>query len=335
MNYFTVTKTALSEWGKDKATVWAASLAYLTVFSLSPLLLLLTAVAGLFFGEQAIRGQLFGQLQGILGTDAAALIQKAVSNTTQPSGNIIATIIGVVTLILGATGIFGQLQQAFNAIWDVKTHPKAGFKALVIDRLLSLSMLLIIAFLLAISVGLSFVTNAAANYMNSFAAIPIPVMEGINLLISFVILSILFAAMFKILPDVKIPLRAVIPGAVLTALLFVLGKFLIGWYIGRSAYTSTYGAAGSLMVLLVWVYYSVQLLLLGAEFTKAYAKAAAIKIVPSQNAVSTAKDTKVVKVKVATQKEKAAALGGFIAMGMFSRLITDIFSKPTVSKRKQ
>jgi membrane protein len=335
MNYLNVTKDAFKGWSEDKASVWAASLAYFTVFSLSPLLLLLTSIAGLVLGEEAVKGQLFGQIQGLVGPDAAALIQQGVSKTTSPSGNIIATIVGVITLILGATGIFGQLQQAFNSIWNVKTKPKAGIKAMVIDRLLTMSMLLVIAFLLAISVGLSFITSIATNYLNSFAAIPIPVMEAINLTISFIVLSFLFGAMFKILPDIKIPFKAVIPGAVLTALLFTLGKFAIGWYIGRSAYTSTYGAAGSLMIILVWVYYSVQLLLLGAEFSKSYAKAAGIKVVPSQNAVSTEVEKKVVKVKErqVTGKEKAAALGGYVAAGFMTKLIQDFTNKPAGRKR--
>lgn len=334
MNYLTVTKNAFSGWSADKASVWAASLAYFTVFSLSPLLLLLTSLAGIFLGEEAVKGQLFGQIQGLVGPDAAALIQQGVSKTTSPSGNIIATIVGVVTLILGATGIFGQLQQAFNAIWNVKTKPKAGIKAMVIDRLLSLSMLLIIAFLLALSVGLSFITNIATNYLNSFAAIPLPIMEAINLAISFIVLSFLFAAMFKILPDVKIPFKAVIPAAILTALLFTLGKFLIAWYIGRGAYTSTYGAAGSLMILLVWVYYSVQLLLLGAEFSKAYAKEANINVEPSQNAVSTAVKTKVIKEHELSGKQKAAAVGGYIAAGFVTRFLQDLHGSKHTNKAK-
>lgn len=335
MNYLKLTKEAFMGWSADKASIWAASLAYFTVFSLSPLLLLLTSIAGLLLGEEAVKGQLFGQIQGLVGPDAAALIQQGVSKTTSPSGNIIATVVGVITLILGATGIFGQLQQAFNAIWNVKAKPKAGIKAMVIDRLLTMSMLLVIAFLLAISVGLSFITSIATNYLNSFAAIPIPVMEGINLVISFIVLTLLFGAMFKILPDIKIPFKAVVPGAVLTALLFTLGKFVIGWYIGRSAYTSTYGAAGSLMIILVWVYYSVQLLLLGAEFTKVYAKEANIKVVPSQNAISTTVEKKVVKVKEReiTGKQKAAAVGGYIAAGFITKMLQHFIPKQTFSKK--
>lgn len=321
MNYLNIARNTVKGLGEDKASVWAASLAYFTVFSLSPLLLLLTAIAGIVLGEEAVKGELFGQIQGLVGPDAAALIQQGVSKTANPSGNIIAIFIGVITLILGATGIFDQLQQAFNSIWNVKTNPKAGIKVMVIDKLLSFSMLLIIAFLIAISVGLSFITSIATNYLNSFASIPIPVIEGANLVISFIVLTLLFGAMFKILPDIKIPFRAVIPGAILTSLLFTLGKFIIGWYIGQSAYTSTYGAAGSLMILLVWVYYSVQLLLLGAEFTKAYAKEANIDVVPSKNAVSTLAEKKVVRIKEreVTKKQKAAAVGGYIAAGMLAR----------------
>ncbi len=291
MTIFSLVKDTLRSYSSDNISVWAASLAYFTVFSLSPLLLLLTSLAGIFWGEQAVKGELFGQIRGFVGNDAASLMQNAVRNTTNPSGNILSTIIGIGTLLLGATGIFGQLQQSLNAIWHVKASPKAGIKTMIKDRIISFSMLLIIAFLIAISVGISFITNAATNYMNTFLSIPLPVLDGINLVISFILLTLLFGAMFKILPDINISFQTVLPGAVVTSLLFVIGKFLIGWYIGRSAYTSTYGAAGAVMILLVWVYYSVQLLFIGSEFTKAYARYKGVKITPSRNAVST-DDTK-------------------------------------------
>lgn len=316
MNYISVTKSAFSGWSEDKASVWAASLAYFTVFSLSPLLLLITSLAGIFLGEQAIQGKLFEQIQGIVGADAAKLIEQGVSNTSKPTGNIIATIIGVLVLILGATGIFDQLQQAFNNMWHVKTKPKAGIGVFIKDKLLSLSMLLIIGFLLAVSVGISFFISISSNYIQSFLSIPLPAVELINITLSFIILIFLFAAMFKILPDVQISFKTVLPGAIITAMLFVIGKFLIGWYIGRGAYTSTYGAAGSLMILLVWVYYSVQLLLLGAEFTKAYAQAKGLKIRPSHNAIST-DDTplRVDKTKKPSKQDEQAALIGHTVIG--------------------
>ncbi len=328
MNYLTVAKNAFKGWNDDKATVWAASLAYVTIFSLSPLLLLLISILGFFFGAQAVNGQLFDQIKSIVGVETASLIQKGVSNTAHPSNNIIATIIGAAALILGAIGIFDQIQQAFNAIWSVKAEPKAGIKKLVIDKILSFSMLLVIAFLLAISVGLSFITNIATNYLNTFASIPLPIFELVNQTISFIVLSILFALMFKVLPDIKISFKTVLPGAILTALLFTVGKFVLGWYIGQSAYTSTYGAAGALMVLLVWVYYSVQLLLLGAEFTKAYAKEANIKVIPSHNAVST---VQTVPEKKLSKGEKAAVIGGYVAMGVLADLV-EIFRS---SKKKR
>lgn len=338
MNYFGILKDAFSGWSKDKASVWAASMAYFTVFSLSPLLLLITALAGIFLGEQAIQGKLFGQIEGLVGAEAAMMIEQGVSNTSKPTGNIIATVIGFLTLILGASGVFGQLQQAFNAIWKVKPHPKAGIGAMIREKVLSFSMLLIIAFLLAISVGLSFFTNIATNYVQSLFAVPLSVMEMINLAISFVVMTLLFGAMFKILPSIEIPFKAVIPGAVLTALLFVLGKFLIGWYIGRGAYTSTYGAAGSLLIILVWVYYSVQLLLLGAEFTRAYAHAKGIKVRPAKNAVSTVISPQKIREQAEPDEvDKSAALVGYAVIGATKRVAKAVSerTKKTSKKKKK
>lgn len=336
MNIVSVSKKTISGWSKDKATVWAASLAFFTVFSLSPLLLLVTSLAGIFFGEQAIQGKLFGELQGIVGQDAAKFIEQGVSNTSKPSGNIVATIIGVVILILGATGVFDQLQQAFNTIWNVKTKPKAGFGVLIKDKLLSFSMLLIIGFLLAVSVGLSFFTNIATHHFQSIFAIPLPLFEIANLIISFIMLILLFGAMFKILPDIEISFKTVLPGAILTAFLFVIGKFIIGWYISRGAYTSTYGAAGSLMILLVWIYYSVQLLFLGAEFTKTYAHEKGIKVRPSRNAVSTLISPQKIRNQAEPDEEdKTAALVGYTVLGATKKVINTVSKQSDHHKKKK
>jgi membrane protein len=332
VKYFRILKNAAKGWSEDKVSVWAASLAYFTVFSLSPLLLLLITFLGIFLGEKAIEGQLFDQIKGFVGQDAAAMIEKGVAQTTKPGGNIISVIIGTITLILGATGIFGQMQEALNSIWRVKTKPKAGIKVMVIDKLLSFSMILIIGFLLAISLSLSTAINLATNYFNSLFSIPIFTLEIINLFISFVVLGVLFAAMFKILPDINISFRVVLPGAFLTSILFVIGKFLIGLYIGRSAYTSTYGAAGSLMIILVWVYYSVQILLFGVEFTRAYAREIEYKLVPSHNAVSTEVKVKVKVIEKPVEKKKSQILA-YVLLGI-STAITHWVSKRISRKRK-
>jgi membrane protein len=323
MKIFSVIPAAFSGWSNDKATVWAASISYYTIFSLSPLLLIITSVIGLIFGQAAIHGQLFGQIQGIVGKDAAVIIEQAVSNTSKPSGNIISTIIGIVVLILGALGIFDQMQQAFNAIWKVRTKPKVGLKAVVINKILSFSMLLIIGFLIALSVGLSFIINIFSNFTNSFLAIPTPVFEGLNIGISFIILTLLFAAMFKVLPDVKIPFKTVLPAAVITSLLFVIGKSLLGWYIGRGAYTSTYGAAGSLIILLVWVYYSLQIVLLGVELSKAYAISKSVQVIPSQSAEFTAPLYPEMHKKEVVKQKRASYIGYFI-VGFFGKLFLGI-----------
>jgi membrane protein len=279
-----VLKETAKDWSEDKAARLAAALAYYTIFSLAPLLIIIIGIAGLVFGRQAVQGQLVGQIQGVVGQQGAQLIQTMIQGASKPSSGIIATVIGAVTLLVGAMGVFGQLQDSLNTIWEVKPRPGRGFLAVVKDRLASFLMVLGIGLLLVVSLVISAAVSAfgqeAGRLLGSSA-----VAQVLNFLVPFLVITLLFAMIFKVLPDVEISWREVWVGAAVTALLFSVGRILLGLYLGRAGTTSAYGAAGSLVIVLLWIYYSAQILFFGAEFTQVYARRYDRQIEPSANAV--------------------------------------------------
>ena len=288
---WTLVKATFSDWTEDKASRLAAALAYYTVFSIAPLLIIVIAVAGRFFGDDAVRGEVATQIQGLIGNeDAAQMIEDMVAAARKPTTSTVATIIGVITLFLGASGLFGQLQDALNTIWEVAPKPGRGWLATIKDRFLSFTMVLGIGFLLLVSLILSATLSAVSGWLGSDEESV--VWQVFNFLISFGVITLLFAMIYKILPDVKIAWSDVWIGAAATALLFTLGKFLIGLYLGRSGISSTFGAAGSLVLILIWVYYSAQILFLGAEFTQVYATKYGSRIEPADNAVPVTADAR-------------------------------------------
>jgi membrane protein len=250
-----------------------AALAYYTLFSLAPILIVAIAVAGLAFGQEAVRGNVVGQIQGLVGREGAHAVEAMLEGASKPSASIPATIIGLITFFLAATGAFLELQTDLDAIWRVK--PKQGVswvKALLQQRLTSFGLVLGFAFLLLTSLVVSAALAALHTYMGqAFPGIAV-LWEALNVVVSLGVITLLFAMIYKVLPDVKLAWRDVWVGGLVTAGLFTLGKLLIGLYIGTSAFASTYGAAGSVLVVLVWVYYSAQIILLGAEFTREYVK---------------------------------------------------------------
>lgn len=277
--------TALG-WQKDKVSLLAAALAYYTTFSLAPLLVLVIAIAGAVFGEEAVRGELVTQIQGLVGQQGAEAIQAMLQNAYRAgSGGIFATIASLVTLLLGASGVFGQLQDALNTIWHVEPRPGIGIKEFVRDRFLSFAMILVIGFLLLVSLVLSAVLAGISAYIGHFFPTLSFLGRLINFLLSFGVITVLFALIYKVLPDVKVPPRAIWVGSIVTALLFNLGKFLLGSYLGSSSITSSYGAAASLAIVLIWIFYSVQILLTGAEFIKVYSNVRGMRVRPTKNAV--------------------------------------------------
>ena len=277
-------KEAASEWIEDGAMRLSSSLAYYAIFSLAPLLVIVISIAGLVFGEEAARGQIAQQISALAGAGEAiqATVQASASEKTT---GMLATIIGLVVLLFGASTVFAELKDALNTIWGVTVKPGRAFFTLVRDRFLSFSIVLAIGFLLLVSLVLSAVLAALGKYMSSQLPLPAAVWQGCDFLVSFAVISALFAMIFKILPNVRIGWRDVRIGAVGTALLFTIGKFLIGLYLGTSSIASSFGAAGSVVIVLVWIYYSSCILFFGAEFTKVYARKFGSGIVPNSRAV--------------------------------------------------
>jgi membrane protein len=259
-----------TEWINDRASRKGAALAYYTIFSLAPLLILAISIAGFFFGEEAARGEIVAQMRELLGPDGARAVQAVIENAAQPAVGVWATVIGLGTLIVGATTALAELKDDLDEIWDTPPERIRGFWYLVRKRLLSVGMILALGFLLLVSLVLSAVSVALSRLWSLGDATSV-LLQLVNFAFSFVLVTALFAMIYKILPAVRIAWRDVTIGAVITALLFSIGKALIGIYLGNSAIASTYGAAGSVILILVWVYYSAQIFLLGAEFTKVYA----------------------------------------------------------------
>ena len=280
-------RETITEWQADKASRLAAALAYYTVFSLAPLLIIAVATAGTIFGQEAAKGEIVEQIEGLVGSDSARVIETAISNANQPDVSNIASIISIIVLLFGASGVFTQLQDSLNTVWNVQPKPGRSMKGiigLVLKRILSFSLVLGIGFLLVVSLILSATLLALSNYQSSLLPDLNFLWQIFNFVLSFGIVTLLFALMYKFLPDVKIAWSNVWIGAIITSLLFAIGKFLLGFYLGRGSFGSTYGAAASLVVLLAWVYYSAQILFLGAELTLVNARRHGSKIVPSNHA---------------------------------------------------
>lgn len=269
----------------DRGLKLSASLAYYTVFSLAPLMMLLVFVLSLYFGHDAFQGKIYPALKGFVGADAAAQIQSIVKSV-QLGKSVTAIVIGIVTLVVGATGIFMEIQDSLNIIWRVKAKPKRGWLKMLTNRLLSFSLVIALGFLLLVSLIvnglLAALSDKLSHYLNHFEI----VFNVIDLGVTFVVIATLFGIIFKYLPDVKIEWKHVRTGAIFTAILFMLGKYLIGLYIGTMKISSTYGAAGSIIIIFVWIYYTSALLYLGAEFTEVYAEFTGCKIQPAEYAVA-------------------------------------------------
>ena len=278
-----VLKRAVAGWWNDNVPHLGAALSYYTLFALAPILIVAISIAGLVFGAEAVRGEIVGQIDGLVGHDGAVAVQAMLEGASKPSSSVPATIIGVITFFLGATGAFLELQTALNAIWRVTPKASATFLgALVTDRLISFGLVVAVGFLLLTSLLVSAGLAALDKYMGqAFPGVAI-VWQALNVLVSLGVISLLFAMIYKLLPDVDLAWSDVWVGALVTAGMFTLGKFLIGLYLGTSSLASSYGAAGSVIVLLVWVYYSAQVVLLGAEFTREYVKEFGRKPRPSE-----------------------------------------------------
>ena len=282
VTFFTFLKQVFVEFIGDNILKYSASLAYYTVLSIAPLLVIILTITGFLFGKDAINGQLYSEINKLVGSDAALQIQTSIQNISLMKDNVFATTIGIVVLTIGATGIFGEIQDSLNRIWGLKIKAKKVWWKVFIDRLVSFSLILSLGFVLIVSL----VLNAIAAVISQEIIALFPGM-GSNILfvldsgVTLLITTILFGSIFKVLPDAKIKWRDVTVGAFITACLFLLGKYGIGFYLGKSRLGSIYGAAGSIMILMIWVYYSSAILYLGAVFTKVYATDFGGKIRPN------------------------------------------------------
>ena len=272
-SFITLMKEAVAAWSADYAPSMGAALAYYTAFSLAPLLLIAITVAGFVFGEEAARGQVTGTLGSMVGADAASAIEEMIKSSNESGGGVVASIIGFLTLILGATSVFGELQSSLDRIWRApQQQQRSGIMALLRGRLLSFGLVVSLGFLLLVSLLISSMVAAVGSWGHQLLPGWEVLVQVINTAIGFGITGVMFAAIYRVLPSVKIPWRDVWVGAWMTAALFTLGKTLIGLYIGKAAPGSVFGSAGSVIVVFVWVYYSAQVFLLGAEFTWVYAQ---------------------------------------------------------------
>jgi len=298
---FALMKNTLRGWLDHGSLRLGAGLAYYTVFSIAPLFLIVLAIAGFWFGQDAAQRELFTQVEGLVGQEGGKAIQAMVTSADRSQAGVWATIVATLTLFVGATGVFVQLQDALNLIWEVRPRAGSGWRHFVITRLLSFAMILAIGFLLLVSLVVSAGLAAAGKFMNGLIPAHEVFWQIINFLVSFGMITLLFATIFKYLPDVKIAWRDVWFGALFAAFLFNVGKFGLGFYLGRSSVTSAYGAAGSLVVILLWVYYSSQTMFLGAEFTRARAKMRGQQLEPVRGAEFVA--IKEVKTRSRTKKK--------------------------------
>ena len=285
-NTWIVLKDSFNGFIDDRCLKLSAALAYYTVFSLAPLLVMVMSLISIFLGQDAIHGQLFSEINGLVGNEAAKQIQDMVKAVELSGKSNTALIIGIVTLIIGATTIFVEIQDSVNMIWRVKAKPKRGWLKLIKDRLLSSSLVVGLGFLLLVSLIVNGMVLAMSGVLTRYIPeVGVLLVSTFNFLISMVVVTILFATIFKVLPDAKIAWKDVRWGAFSTALLFMLGRYLIGLYIETTASSSAYGAAGSLIVILIWIYYTAAILYFGAELTQAYANHFGIRIEPAKYAV--------------------------------------------------
>jgi membrane protein len=285
-NLPTILKLAYRDWQEDNASRLAAALAYYTIFSLAPMLVIVIAITGLIWEADIVRTQILSQVQGLIGTEGADFVANLIGNRGSPAEGIVALILGILTLLFGALGVFNELHNSLNLIWNIKVEKPKGFlrsiKQLLIDRILSFTMVLAIGFLLLVSLVITAALSATQETLGDAFPFSELVWQIVNLALSIAVITVLFALMFKFLPDAEIAWHDAWIGAFVTSLLFSLGKAAIGIYLGNSAIASAFGAAGSLVLLLLWMYYSAQILFFGAELTQVYANGYGSKIAPER-----------------------------------------------------
>ena len=285
VSIYSYIRQVFKEFSADNILKYSASLAYYTVFSIAPLLVIITALSGIFFGKDAVTGEVYNQLNGLVGSVAAVQIQDTIKKIHLTGNNFFASIVSIIILLVGATSIFGEVQDSLNKIWGLRVKTKKTWWKLILTRLISFSLILSICFIMIVSFILNVIVTSFGNFLNRYIQnFNVYFIEATDAVLSFLVSSFLFSLMFKILPDAKIRWKDVLFGGFITAVFFTLGKFAIGFYLGKSKLTTLYGAAGSIVIIMLWVYYSSIILYLGAEFTKVHANLYGKKIQPNEYA---------------------------------------------------
>ncbi len=284
--FLSIFKESFSEFMDDNGLKLSAALSYYTVFSLAPMLLVIISMVSIFFGREAFQGELFGQISGLVGKEASLQLQEIIKNAAISNKSFTAATVGVVTLLIGATGVFAEIQDSINYIWSIKSKPKKGWLQYLKNRLLSFSVIITLGFLLLVSLGVNALVDLLSGRLERyFSEVSVIIFSVLNVALVVVIITALFTVIFKILPDGHLRWKECIVGAAFTALLFLVGKFGITFYLGQSDLGATYGTSASIVILLTWVYYSSIILYFGAEFTKVYARSDGRGIEPNEHAV--------------------------------------------------
>jgi membrane protein len=269
---FSLLKETFSAWNTHEAPRLGAALAFYTILSLSPLVIIVVALAGLIFSRSTAQAHILSQVQGMIGSEGAKAVAAMLANAQRPAAGVLGSVVGILSLLFGASGVFTELRSALNLIWEVKAEQTSGVLALLRERFFSFGMVLSIGFLLLVSLVVSTVLAAVGKFFGGLLPIPSAVLAVVNFLVSYIGVAVLFGLIFRFVPEAKVRWRNVWPGALMTAMFFTVGKTLIGLYLGKTGVGSPYGAAGSVIVVIVWVYYSAQIFFFGAEFTHAYAE---------------------------------------------------------------
>lgn len=285
-DYWQILKQTGHDFMEDKVLKLSAALSYYTIFSIAPMLIVIITLCDVFLGKDAIEGSIYGQINDLVGNQAALQIQEMIKNASLSGDFTWATIVGIATLIFGATSVFGEIQDSINYIWQLKAKPQNGLVKILINRALSFSMVISLGFILMVSLVLNGIIELFSSQLGRlFPDITFILIYVVNMALTFGVITLLFAIIFKVLPDAKIKWRHVITGSMTTAVLFMVGKFAIGMYLGSSKVGSAYGAAGSIVIILLWVYYSAIILYFGAEFTQVYVQHYGGRILPNEYAV--------------------------------------------------
>jgi membrane protein len=304
--FWLVLRQAMTEFLNDHGMKLSASLSYYTIFSIGPVLIIIISLAGIFYGREAVQGKIYFQIRGLIGDQAAIQVQEIIQNIEKSQLSTSGAVVGLVILLIGATGVFTEIQDSINFIWSIRAKPKHGWLKLVLNRLLSFSLIVSVGFILMVSLAVHALVDALhGKLMTLFDRDLVFVLKSFNYVILFLVITALFSIIFKVLPDATVRWRDVLVGSAFTAVLFLVGKFLIGFYLGNSNIGMTYGAAASVMIILLWVYYSSIILFFGAEFTKVYTLNFGKGIVPNSTAVFIIKqEVTELPVPAIEQKEK-------------------------------